>query len=455
MEKKKILILTASPQRDKLVDEMIAEELRTLGNEVFVWPCLRKGRSTNEIFELQPNVVVLPPIRNPMSRDMAEYLMGWGVGVVSRHTEPSCDWQDFNAMDNNQKQHILGLFPYRINLEIVWGQDEAQILSRRGVPFPVVSVGSLSTDKYLNEEFQKKYKNKKAFNQKYKFDNKKKTILIQSPWGFADHAPDLNIDETSEAKKDNEGRTRHLQMIKEIALKNKFNILVTIHPGVLEEPYKKVLDELKIPLDTESQAMEMLINSDSLIHAGSTVALGAHILGIPAFQYGDVNWKGSDNWWGRSESPISHVSPYFKKVDKLIEAIKDAKPESNANKTSIKKLETGRYGKMDGKATVRVAKLINKINGKMKFCWPKSHRDYTQLTLLKTPNDIIQQTVCSVCKDSFCIVKQEWLDKLSNAIGHKEKILPPKNNHCPNCGARFYVYSSDNPSPAKQPATAQ
>jgi len=438
--KKKILILTASPRRDILIDELLSDELRKLGNDVWVAPCLREGR--DKTLEIEPDVVLLPPIRNMYSRDFAEMLKRWGVGVVTRHTEPSCDWADFKRMDDRQKAEIWGNMPYIADLEIVWGDDEVQILAKRGCRFPVHAVGSFATDIYLNPRFKKIFKHRDKFNQKYKFEKSKKTILVQSPWGFADHSPDLRIDEIDEFKEDIAGRDRHLGMVEQLhkALGDKYNILVTTHPGVITEPYKERLDKLKIPLDVESTSLKMMYNSDILIHAGSTMAVGAHLLGMPAFQFGDANVKESKNWWSDHNKIMSEISPILE-VNYLIENIRKAYSLSNANLKTIEALEKGRYGKMDGKAYERAAVLINKVQGHFKMCWPKTHRDYNQLTIVKYPHQILNSVVCGICKEQFQAVSKDWIDKLLVNIGkeHTNDLKPKFGTCCPHCGSKFIM----------------
>lgn len=439
--KKKILILSASPRRDILVDEMLSDKLRALGNDVWVAPCLREGR--DKTLEIEPDVVLLPPIRNMYSRDFAETLKSWGVGIVTRHTEPSCDWADFKKMNVRQKAEIWGNMPYIADLEIVWGEDEVQILQKRGCRFPVNAVGSFSADIYLNNDFKKRFVNRNKFNQKYKFKKTKKTILIQSPWGFADHSPDLRIDEIDEFKDDIAGRDRHLDMVEKLyeALGEKYNILVTTHPGVITEPYNERLGKLNIPLDIESTALELMLNSDILIHAGSTMAVGAHILNMPAFQYGDANIKESTNWWSDHNKIMSEISHCFATTEELILAIQATPKKSNANLKVIEALKKGRYGKMDGKAYKRAAVLINKVQGHFKMCWPKTHRDYTQLTILRSVNDIVNQVMCGICKQPFFIVSQGWTNKLLVNIGqeHADKLKPKFGTCCPNCGSKFII----------------
>ena len=448
---KKILILTASPRRDSLIDEMIAGKLKELGNEVKVAPCLRAGRDT--ILAYQPDVVVVPPVRNMYSRDFCEDIKRFGCGLISRHTEPSCDWPDYKNMSKKQQIEICGNMQYYVDSELVWSQDEEQILNRRGAKFPSTAVGSVSVDKYLNPEFKKRFKHKVKFNKKYKF-TKKKTILVQSPWGFADHSPDLRIDEVDEFKKDNEGRDRHLNMIEALhkALPQ-YNILVTTHPGVITQPYIERLGKLKIPLDTTSTSYELMINSDILVHAGSIMAIGAHFLDMPAFQFGDVNLKDSENWWHKSGKVMASLSPNCESVDKIVELInktpnKASDLKSNINKSALSRLEKGRYGKMDGKATERAAEIINKIEGKFKFIWPRSTRDYSQLTILQDPSKIIADANCGICKESFAMMRPEYkqMIKVNFAGIVKDEALlkklmnvfePKRGTFCPHCGSRF------------------
>ena len=442
INKKKILILTASPVRDLAIDEMLAEHLRKMGNDVWVKSCLREGRQA--VLDLQPNIVVTPPIRNLYSRDFVEILKDWGIGVVSRHTEASCGWQDFKQMDGQDKQQVLGPFPYMVDMEIVWSEDEAEILRKRNYSFPVYSVGSFAVDVYKLPDLASKYLSREAFCERYKFNKEKKTILILSAWGFLDAAPDLRVDEQDTCDADQEGRNKWIEMIKLLhaSLNYKFNILVTIHPGVCAEHYKKELDKLAIPIDTTSQAVEMVMNSDVIVHAGSTTALGAHFLNKPSFQYGDQNQKLG--WLYRSNSPISHVSPYAKDINQLIELITTCQYEkSNASEEAIKQLEDGRYGLMDGQATFRAAELINKLTGHFSYCWPRAHRDYNQPTLYKDPGYLLQPMYCGICHNKFVRLKPDWMMYFVNLLNIpndvKAKAIPPYPLLCPHCGAKMYM----------------
>ena len=433
---KRILILSASPQRDKIVDGLISEELRAMGHEVWTRPCLREGRAA--VLEIKPNVVVLPPIRNVYSRDMCATLKSWGVAVATRHTESSCDWTDFKNIPKERKAQILGPFRYLADAEIVWGPDEAQILAHRKLGFPVISVGPVTLDIYFKPDLKDKFPLRPIFNAKYKFDDKKKNLLIASPWGFADSAPDLRIEETGDIQsKEAEARDRHLEMIKFLysKLSDKWNILVTCHPGILIEPYIKALKELNIPLDTTSMATELLVNTDALVHAGSTMAMEAHCLNIPSFQFGNVNTELS--WWVNPRSLMSEVSPSFNSPFDLANAVDEAKKKTNINKGILKTLEEGRYGKIDGLATKRAAKIIGDLNGELKMSWPPSANDYSQLTILKDVDAILEPRYCTVCNSNFVEIKKEWIENFRKYSG-SDKLVVRIFPCCPYCGARYF-----------------
>ena len=467
----KILLLTASPVRDLIVDTLLAEELTKRGHETLIRPCLRQGRDA--VMEFKPDVVVTPPVRNPYSRDLVETIKHLGMGIVSRHTEPSCDWKDFNKIPPEKKHVIMGQYPYYVDAELVWSKDEAEILAKRpGAKFPVFPCGAFTVDAYKRPDIIAKHRDRKKFCKDRSLDPDKKILLITSPWGFADSAPDLHIEPLDDAKKDIEGRDRHFDMIRTLVKKNiqkEWNILVTVHPGVLQEPYKKLCDELKIQLDTETNSFDLKVNVDGIIHAGSTMSIGAHFLEIPAWQYGDINAKDSDSWWGDPESDISKVSPYFKEPKELCKAIVNSKPGSNANIETIKSLEKGRYGLMDGKATQRAAEIIHQTKGKFAFRWPKSTRDYSQLRIRQNEATILTRMNCGICKEPFVIINESYLRQYATRLGNhlqantKEIYMPDGESTlmqvldkvyeksieqsmafehgtaCPHCAARFFM----------------
>jgi len=434
---KKILILSASPHRDTVVDSLIKEELELLGNEVMVRPCLREGRDA--VLEFKPDVIVVPPIRNPYSRDLVETCKDWGIGVVSRHTEASCDWKDFKESSEEIKQNILGRWRYNIDKELVWGDDEAMILDRRKTGFPHIAIGAIGLDIYKQKGYRSKFTSNKEFYKKWNFDETKDVLTISSPWGFCDSAPDLSIDEMVSVQREVDGRNRYLAMISGLRQMLDCNILVTLHPGVQIEPYKVALDQMGIPLDTESTATDILVNTDVLIHSGSTMGIEMHCMNKPAFQYQDVNEKYSCGWWIKNGSALSRVSPRFEDLNELAKAI-SAADKSNADLEAIKELETGRYGKMDGKAFKRTAKEINEVDGKFKFCWPRAHNDYDSLIMCKETTKVLRDGYCGICKRKFSMINPQYLKDICQSVGGNPQniVAMEKNTFCPHCCARFF-----------------
>jgi len=433
----KILILSASPQRDSEIDKLLSEKLTAMGNEVWVKPCLREGRVS--VLEIKPDVVIMPPIRNVYSRDFVNQCKDFGCAVVTRHTEPSVAWEDFKLMRGFERASMLGQFAYNVDAEIVWSQDEAEILKGRGCPFPIVPVGAFVADVYKQDDFNSKFMNREAFCEKHNLDKDKKTILLSSAWGFIDSSPDLQINGQAEASADEKGRGIWIDMAKRVheKFKNRWNILVTLHPSVGIGLYKKELEPLGIEIDTESTAVELLKNCDMLVHAGSTMGIEMHFLNKPAYQFGDVNNLVGANWWQRSNAAISRVSPHYDTVEKLLGGLADGLEVSNANPDTVKELEEGRYGNMDGKATERTAEIINKLEGSFKYCWPHSPFDYTQSFLRKSPVEAVKVAKCGICGKEYALVNQNLVNKILSDYKIETKLPPIKDMLCPHCGARF------------------
>ncbi|KPL25586.1 MAG: hypothetical protein AMJ75_00280 [Phycisphaerae bacterium SM1_79] len=419
---KKILILSASPQRDAVVDSLLAEHLRKMGNKVWVRKCLREGRQS--VLKFQPDVCVVPPVRNPYAADFAEQLKKWGIAVASRHTEASCDWKDFRSITEKERTHILSQVRYQVDVELVWGREEAEILTKRkGCTFKVVPCGSFMTDIYKQRSFEKKFLTRQEFCRKLNLAEDKKTILVGAPWGFVDMAPDLVIDEMRTFASEEKLRECHIAMIRilKAAVKGRMNILVRPHPGVDVKPYRDALD---VGIDNQSSATEALLNCDYLIHGGSTMAVEMHLLNKPAFRFidHDAPEKADEDWWWTRNTPLNRVSPTYDNAYSLIRAIITAKPKSNANLKTIERLEKGRFGLMDGRATQRAANIINQLKGKFTLCWPEAHKNYGTEFVHRSPIDVLHRGWCNICKKEFYIDKSY----------EKESV------NCPWCASRIY-----------------
>ncbi len=390
--------------------------------------------------EIKPDVVIMPPIRNVYSRDFAGQCKEFGCAVVTRHTEPSIAWEDYKVAGAKDRAAIIGQFKYNVDVEIVWSEDEVQILRSRNTVFPVEFVGAFVADIYKQDDFDSKFISREAFCEKHKLDKDKKTILLSSAWGFIDSSPDLQIDGQREVSVDEKGRGIWIDMAKQVheKFKDKWNILITLHPNIGLDFYKKELEPLGLEIDTESTAVELLKNCDMLVHAGSTMSVEMHLLNKPALQFGDVNSLTGANWWQRSDAAISRVSPHCDSIEKLIEELEKFPDTSNANPETIKELEAGRYGAMDGKASERTAEIVNKLEGSFKYCWPNSPHDYTQSLVRKDADDVLKVTTCGICKKDFVILNKNLINKIMADHEIKGKLPDKYDTLCAHCGARFY-----------------
>jgi hypothetical protein len=443
---RRILILSASPVRDKHIDNLIAARLRGLGHDVEVAPCLRGGRE--KVLDFRPDIVLVPPIRNPNSRDFVAELKRFGCAVVTRHTEPSCSWQDFKKMTPQARQEILGAFPYTVDLELVWSQDEAEILNRRAP----VSSGACRRDRPGHLLPRRAAALRGHATQGVRVEQTRVLAAIQAASGDADsaHLLALGIRRLLTRLRDRgdagcpEGRgwprsAPGYDPGNPSALKDSWNLLMTVHPGVGAEPCKALAQELGILIDTESPMLDLLPHCDVLIHAGSTAAVSAHLLAIPGFQYGDVNAEGSANWWGVGESAISRVSPMAKTAEELTAMIRTAQGGSNANPATIKELQEGRYGRIDGRATERAVEHIVKLAGRFQWRWPRSPHDYRQPTVQRTETEFLKKAFCGVCRETFVFWTDEYLAQVAKVAGIDPQKLRPKGSICcPHCAAKMF-----------------
>lgn len=426
----KILILSGSPQRDKLIDELLKKELDSLGNEVVIRQTPLGARES--VIELKPDILLIPPICNIYSYDTACEAARWGISVVVRHVEPGYDRQDMDSMGAEWRSQELFTRPENLAMELTWGNVESDYIRKfsRGA-YPVMPVGAFVSDLYTAEYLSTPDKEEDIVN-KHGLDPSKKTILVSSPWGLLDMDSDLAGQSSDVLMGDEEAMDKWLKMVGKLKTElTEFNILATLHPGLLKRKEYEILGPMGIPVDTDSTAVHLLSRCDILIHAGSTMAIEMHWLGKPSFQFGDVNSLDmiDGNWWQRAGTPISKVSPFCMDAKELAVSIRACKPESNADIDTIKDLEQGRYGNMDGNAARRAAVLINELSGKCEIKWPMSQKAIDTQHVMKDFKEYYSTVVCSVCDEPFWMTNQNIL-KI-----HKDMPPPPTRFFCPVCGA--------------------
>ncbi len=425
----KILILTASPQRDRIIDDLLKNLLEDLGNEVFVR--VLPFNAVDSIMELKPDVLVIPPIRNLMSYNLAKTAIRWGIGVVIRHVEPGCDEKDLKDINEAWNMALLFGRPEGIQFELMWGQVEADYVKKITEPsHPIVPVGAFVADVYKNKNIIDQMKS--DIRKKHGLDETRKTILIGSPWGLFDIESDLPGEASRMLLSDRSAEKAWIEMVKELRANIDWNILVTLHPGLTES--KMLLKELDLPVDTTSTSAQLLTGCDVLIHAGSTMALEMHWLDKPSFQFGDVNSIDlpDGNWWQQADCAISKVSPFYLSGKELAQAILKTEPKSNANIKSIKELELGRYGPMDGNATERAAALIDLAYGKFKVRWPLANNIPVNPFTTREFEGLYMKVRCSFCEEVFWLMQQSFLDMFCAKM-KIEPIAIPNRLSCPCC----------------------
>ena len=430
---KKILVLSSSPQRDKLIDNLLAEKLKARGNEVYVRP-LPIGAS-KAVLEIQPNVIVSAPIRQRYAYDFTETAGKFGIGVVIRHVEPGCDEEDLKNMSEFWRKILLLIRPASVKLELFWSETEIRYIREHGIKTPAAAVGAFVADVYKDKKLPKKIPNKNHLFEKHHLSPERKLLLIASPWGLIDQAPDNSDKSTELCSQDVQARAKWCEMVTAInaRLKDKWNVLTTLHPRLDIGSYRKSLPG--IPIDISSTATDLLFHSDVLVHSGSTMAIEMHWLNKPCFQFGDVNALElpDGNWWQRRDCPISQISPYYIDIGKMITALENSRAESNANKQAIRLLEEGRYGKMDGKATERAADLISEIDGEFRYFWPESTLDYDQLFVFKKATRMLQRVRCNICENFFFAISDRWFNEFNRVYKIDPPLKYPKDNACPHC----------------------
>jgi len=386
----RVSIMTNLPQRDATVDNILADELRELGYEVWVTNFLPKNRE--HILHFKPHILVIPEARCEYTVELARQCMEWGIRVVVRRTEGGAAWDAWDKMGRAEQATVIGAWPYDVDLEIVWSEDFRDLLIKHGyLPAEkVVAVGAMPFDVYLRAPKPQVLRQQKPH------------LLFAPGWGHADRSPEYNVPEApfgSPIHRDawqrhSYGREVWLHMMRRVYQEfgDVFDLFVRPKTGELPIAYQNTLGgriKVVVPCPTEVA----LANTDLLIHAGSTMGIEAHLYNIPA-----LSFFGNVNQVPGYEYP--HVSPDFEDVDALLKAIskirfteqiiknhdgtvgKVFKAKSNANIKNLKKLEKEFYGTIDGKACKRAAAAIERlpvtddIEKNIPALWPPAKKEF-------------------------------------------------------------------------------
>lgn len=366
---KKILILTNLPQRDMATDQILATKLRERGFEVRVVPFLPRPRE--HILYYKPDIVIGPEARCEFTVDMYDRCMEWGIHAVAKRTEGGAARAAWDVMDKSERDTVIGTWAYNVSKELVWSMDFADLLGENGyIPRDKIdAVGALPMDPY----FQAPYRDR---------PRGRRNILLATGWGHADRNPKYNVPEAVPGSpihadaynRHREGREQWIELMHKLRtdLPSTYNLYVRLKVGEYPTEYQKRLGgkvQILMPCDTKTA----LLNTDLLLHAGSTMAIEAHLMGIPAISY-----MGMQNQTNGYKYP--HVSPDLSSIAEVVKMVEDIDlSESNANQEAIDILEKEFYGWIDGKACERAADSIAGLEEQtpnVPDVWPGEKKDY-------------------------------------------------------------------------------
>lgn len=403
---KKILILSHNQQRDSFADQILHDELCRRGHSVTTRRMLADDRQA--ICMIQPDILVVPELRCEYTVNLCKQYKKWGGKVVVRVCEVGITKESIPNISEEYRKAIFGNYPINdsVDLLLAWGKEQAKLIKEYSDidDGKVVGIGGIAFDQYFFP-----FKGPKS---------KKPTILMATGFSYADRNPEFAIpeamcDEELHAKwvmRGREGRSSWIRMIKMVSAYHgeKYDINILPHPGERHEAYEACLRGVGKVIKSSSAFLEVNL-SDIIVHAGSTIGYEAHLTGKPAFNYKNVC----------DDVITSKVSPNIDDPLKLLEAIEKVKPGSNAIKKRVAFLERNYYGPVDGKAYMRCADEIGKIEVsselKIPEHWPAESQPLTDID-----KDIALQAAqwfCSACSNKFFVTKM-----------HREMVK------CPYCG---------------------
>lgn len=399
----RIVILTLTGQRDKYIDHMLADAMRGYGHDVNVYNYIQAGRES--VCYKKPDLIVHPMVGGQYKQDFVRKCHEWGVKVVVRRGEAGMGRAEFAKLDDNRTQIVLGGWDYSpyVDLELVWGKEFADILAEQG-PMPSEKIkvcGAFAFDPYL--------KNGEAAKRK---EHRQRTILFATGFSTADCRSDYcecGLPRTSNYHKEiyalhRRSRDTWIESITELVNRfgGEWRFELKVRPGEMTEEYVQKLPVAVKIHPVTSVSSEVLKGVDVLVHSGSTLAIEAHLLGIPSFNYCNVN----------PDPLLSKVSPCLDCFQTLeFHLSRVAVHHSNIDEGVYADLQRHLYGKIDGRACERAAGYIQAFveSGKWETdipnSWPKEvlhHTDKDNIHIHKQVGD--EKFLCPCCRNEYYVV---------------------------------------------------
>jgi len=392
----KIAILTLTGQRDKFIDKMLAEELTKLGHDARVRNFIMAGPET--VTYEKPDVVIVPMVGGQYKLDFVKQCKQWGIEVIVRRGEAGMGREQFERLSDDRKAIILGNWNYNpyVDLECVWGREFADILAEQGhVSAEKLRVcGAFAFDPY----FKNSSINKAA---------RKKTILFATGFSTADCRSEYcetGLPEDSGYHQEiyklhRAARDVWLSAINELVkwFGDEWAFELKVRPGEQTEEYVQQLPPFEVKIHPrQSASSEILRSVDILVHSGSTLAIEAYLLGIPSFNFCNVN----------PDPLLAKVSPNLKTYRELEFHLATA-TKPNINENVYRELQDHLYGKIDGKACERAAGYIHdhitarKIRTNIPNSWPKIARYHDKSVVRLKPQKGDHRWVCPCCRNIY------------------------------------------------------
>lgn len=398
----KIAILTLTGQRDKCIDDMLADELRKHGHAVTVRNYIYAGMET--VCYEKPDVVIHPMPGGQYKFDFIEKCKEWGIEVIVRRGEAGMGRQEFENLTPDRKTIILGNWDYskHVDLELTWGQEFSDIIAEQGYmpDYKVKACGAFAFDPYFKTT---PFRN-----------TEKKTILFATGFSTADcrseycecGLPEESTYHEEIYKLHSESRAAWIDAIRKLHDKHgdEWDIHLKVRPGEMLGEYRDRLpSDVKI-LDISMPSSEALQNADILVHSGSTMAIEAHLMSMPSFNFCNVN----------PDPVLSIASPRPENANDLIYRLEETDVyESNIDEGVLEHLIEHLYGKIDGKACFRAAAFIDdhlqrkNIFTDIPNAWPKDPKYLKDGIHLEVTEGAISW-LCPCCRNQYYV--EEDLD---------------------------------------------
>jgi len=396
----KIIILTLTVQRDQCIDNMLAEELRGLGHDVAVRNYIYAGHES--IVYEKPDVIIHPMVGAQYKLDFVKLCKEWGIEVIVRRGEAGVGREQFKQLDAARKEIHMGHWDYRpyVDLELVWGQEFADILAEQGHIHAdkLKACGGFAFDPYFPPTTRT-------------IDpNRKRTVLFATGFSTADcrgsHC-ETGLPEDSDYHEEirnihRKARDTWIEAINEFVkwFSDDWAFGLKVRPGEMTNEYvQKLRPEVKIH-DVKSSSSEVLRNVDVLVHSGSTMAIEAQLLGIPSFNFCNVN----------PDPLLASLSPNLATYRELEFHLTRSFliKNGNINEGVYGELQKHLYGKIDGKAIYNAARFIHyhikdkEIKTNIPDVWPKTteyHIDKENVHLEAKKGDV--RWLCPCCRNVY------------------------------------------------------